>query len=746
MLNWFSIRRYIILQLLRGGAFFLLALQYQRTIPELVGLLHIAGTVSVAMVLGREIGRRGVRRPFGALLVLGTPWALRLIVAGALNALAILGGEAFEALPLLFDGVFWPALPLFYPVLILTCVVERNEQAIVWEIASRALVLFALFWNQGDYSISLYPHPVYAALAVGAIILVEVAILFTYTHRGVRASRTFASAVVAGGSRGGSLHGSSGVSASRSAMRRLARESIALVPLILLVSLLFAVFLEQYSERATRAGGGLLQPSLFSFDFSDVLELESQISMSDELVLLFRRPGRPRYDLLRRSVLDSWSARSGFSRDDEALRRYASEGDRRSEVPGRSRELTTGEYFARELQEQELYIINFNPNALLALSEPSRVTPYRSWDNSSFERVYSVESEVSTARPVQLRRMERPGADDVPDGFLDHYTDFGGDERIGALAREVTDGIEGVFDKVDAIERYFHEEFYYSLSPGVAPDGNQLHYFLFDSHRGYCTYFAYAMALMLRSLDIPSRVAVGFIIDPGYEVLNFYTVRGDMAHAWVEVYFPDYGWIEFDPTTDRLHPDEEYERAPAPDPEEIAGLLEEIFAHRDGLSVEDSEGENSEGEVDGFAAVRRELRDALLRVASLWYGILPALYLVVMGAVRIAPLLMFGFSGEPRTKMAALYRHALVQCAAHGVVRERGDSRVQFAGACAAAGLDIEALTSEYLKSVFARDYRESDLALGIEAWRQFRYGSLPGYGNRKLLALLDPRVLRVRL
>jgi hypothetical protein len=77
-----------------------------------------------------------------------------------------------------------------------------------------------------------------------------------------------------------------------------------------------------------------------------------------------------------------------------------------------------------------------------------------------------------------------------------------------------------------------------------------LDYFLFTSHTGYCEFFASAMGDMLRSLGIPTRLVSGF--GPGtYETtFNAYVVRSEDAHAWVEVYFPTYGWIEFEPTRD----------------------------------------------------------------------------------------------------------------------------------------------------------------------------------------------------
>ncbi len=73
-------------------------------------------------------------------------------------------------------------------------------------------------------------------------------------------------------------------------------------------------------------------------------------------------------------------------------------------------------------------------------------------------------------------------------------------------------------------------------------------FFLFDMKKGYCDHFASAMAVMARSVKVPARVAVGYASGTLDGLLGEYVVRDEDAHAWVEVYFPGYGWVEFEPT------------------------------------------------------------------------------------------------------------------------------------------------------------------------------------------------------
>jgi transglutaminase-like putative cysteine protease len=129
-------------------------------------------------------------------------------------------------------------------------------------------------------------------------------------------------------------------------------------------------------------------------------------------------------------------------------------------------------------------------------------------------------------------------------------------ERIHQLALQVTAGATNPYDQAKAIEEYLRNpnNFTYTLNPPSAPDRtDRLEYFLFTSKQGYCEYFATAMGDMLRSLGIPTRLVNGY--GPGsYDTtINSYVVRGEDAHTWVEVYFPKYGWIPFEPTNDNVY-------------------------------------------------------------------------------------------------------------------------------------------------------------------------------------------------
>jgi hypothetical protein len=122
--------------------------------------------------------------------------------------------------------------------------------------------------------------------------------------------------------------------------------------------------------------------------------------------------------------------------------------------------------------------------------------------------------------------------------------------RVKQLANSIADGMEHPVDKALAIETFLRDEgsFIYSQDIKSPPsDGDSVDWFLFDTKTGYSDYFASAMTVMMRSVGVPSRMAVGYasgeLIDE-----DFRSIKDSDSHGWVQVYFPDYGWIDFEPT------------------------------------------------------------------------------------------------------------------------------------------------------------------------------------------------------
>ena len=165
-------------------------------------------------------------------------------------------------------------------------------------------------------------------------------------------------------------------------------------------------------------------------------------------------------------------------------------------------------------------------------------------DSQRAVSLYEAESDISTPSPGQLRE-----AGDYLPGFAWAYLQLPGlDRRIPRLAEQITASASNSYDKAVLLERYLKTHYGYTLQLPRSPVADPVANFLFERQQGHCEYFAASMAVMLRTLRIPARVVNGFRSEEFNDLTSNYVVRAKNAHAWVEAYFPGYGWITFDPT------------------------------------------------------------------------------------------------------------------------------------------------------------------------------------------------------
>ena len=164
---------------------------------------------------------------------------------------------------------------------------------------------------------------------------------------------------------------------------------------------------------------------------------------------------------------------------------------------------------------------------------------------------YQAASDISQAGARELRTAGNVYPPDVAASNLGLRSV---DARIPRLAQQITASADNNYDKAIALETYLRTHFGYSLKlPRTVPH-DPLANFLFERKQGHCEYFASSMAVMLRTLGIPSRVVNGFRTGEFNDLTSQYVVRASNAHSWVEAYFPGYGWVAFDPTPGSLMP------------------------------------------------------------------------------------------------------------------------------------------------------------------------------------------------
>jgi len=131
-------------------------------------------------------------------------------------------------------------------------------------------------------------------------------------------------------------------------------------------------------------------------------------------------------------------------------------------------------------------------------------------------------------------------------------------DRVYELALRLTATEPTPYDRALAIEDYLRG-FEYSLELEDPPYYQDIvDYFLFELQKGYCDYFSSSMVILARAAGIPSRLVTGYVGSAYDPELDLYVITADQAHSWVEIYFTDYGWVTFEPTSSQ----EKFERIP----------------------------------------------------------------------------------------------------------------------------------------------------------------------------------------
>lgn len=200
----------------------------------------------------------------------------------------------------------------------------------------------------------------------------------------------------------------------------------------------------------------------------------------------------------------------------------------------------------------------FSPSQPLWVSRPAEMEATEIGDElfdlSSFRATpvlrpgerYQVHASLTQATVAELRASGTEYPDWVQERYLQLPEEI--TPRTRDLAARITEGHETPYDKAMAITTYLRENIEYSETVTARPtDQEAVDWFLFDYRKGFCNYYATAEVVLLRSIGIPARWAVGYGEGEDLED-GTHIVRQRDAHAWPEVYFPGLGWVEFEPT------------------------------------------------------------------------------------------------------------------------------------------------------------------------------------------------------
>jgi protein-glutamine gamma-glutamyltransferase len=190
----------------------------------------------------------------------------------------------------------------------------------------------------------------------------------------------------------------------------------------------------------------------------------------------------------------------------------------------------------------------FGPHQVRSLSGHLQALEYDNDDSIylRFPPARRIQYEVLSEVPDRSRTLSDSATEDPGDRYLQLPRNI--DPRISQLAAEITAQGKSVYEKASLVESYLKRHYAYTLDLRWTPGPQPLSTFLFQAKAGHCEYFASAMAILLRTAGLHTRLVNGFLMGEYNSVGGNYIVRQSDAHSWVEVYIPGNGWVEFDPT------------------------------------------------------------------------------------------------------------------------------------------------------------------------------------------------------
>lgn len=389
-----------------------------------------------------------------------------------------------------------------------------------------------------------------------------------------------------------------------------------------------------------------------------------------------------------------------------------------------------------EMAESQGFDFAFYPGSFLSIEEDIETSVDTWTTQAEFETGgepasltnYTVEYETADF-PVEQMSAVTDNSED-PEEITEYFTQLPDDlpAEIQELAEDLTEEDDNRYAKARAVERYLRgPDFSYQTTniPAPSEGGDYVSQFLFESRTGYCDNYSTSMAVLLRTLDIPTRWVKGFTEGdqaPGNE--NQVEVTNENAHSWVEVYFPEVGWVPFEPTkgfsSEFNYTYENNEASEeAPEIEEEEAEEEEAAPEEEEAAPETGEeGEEEQDDTSGGAGIDWRL--------PLW----PLLAAVVMllGAgwlfrrKLLGTYLLFKYrhmhsDAEFQSAYQALMR--LLQTAR--VKRTAGETLREFAGRVndIYGSSDMEHLTEKYERLYYGRKTGDGAEPETVAAWKR---------------------------
>lgn len=302
----------------------------------------------------------------------------------------------------------------------------------------------------------------------------------------------------------------------------------------------------------TSTGETIFNPNGY-FGFGPSVDLRLRGRLNDAIVMRVRTTERRNWRAL---VFDVYTG-TGWRIDDHRVRQHTSAVPPIALVHGRD------DVYAYRNRERRLvqtfYIQQDQPNVAFAVPRVEHI--YLPGDHVYVDRYSSVRLPFTLDRGVIYTVVSRPldpvpahlqtAGSSYPLFIRERYLQLPPSvtPRVRTLAREITAGAATPYEQVRAVNRYLWTRYTYDLTIGPQRTaGDAVDYFLFEERRGYCEQFASSMVVLLRAVGIPARYVTGYTPGKVHPFTGLLEIRNSDAHAWVEVFFPGTGWVEFEPT------------------------------------------------------------------------------------------------------------------------------------------------------------------------------------------------------
>jgi transglutaminase-like putative cysteine protease len=349
----------------------------------------------------------------------------------------------------------------------------------------------------------------------------------------------------------------------------------------------------------------------------------------------------------------------------------------------------------------------------------------------SVDRPYTVVSSTSLADVASLRQAGDVYPEWISNRYLQLPTSL--PERVTDLAEWIVGSKESAYDRAVAIQDFLRQHIRYRKDIEPPPtDRDAVDYLLFDSGEGYCNYYASAMVVLSRAVGIPARLAVGYAGGELDSETGRYVVRERDTHAWVEVYFPRFGWVEFEPTASE---------APITRPEiGTDGVVRVPAGETDSRLDRDLERLRGE-ETDLDEVATPAFRPS--RALSPWPFIVVAAGSVAVAAVSYWSMRSARYT--PTSEIGKVYRRMCSYARLLGVPGRADQTPYEYETMVTerfpASALQVGMIAELYVRDRFgAAGASPADEAAARQAWRALRVAMLAAFLRR------GPQVVRSRL